>query len=237
MKVTIITKLNFNDMIENLNEIIGDIRSRYELKRISSYLQPDKYDTANSLFASMASAICGKDYDCRNTASIINKLVHWTYNTSVDDIDCTKGFLIRGETGRGKTLLMYAMKEFLQYDSHWYIVGGKRYRLEMSIASARNIAFEYAQQSEENVIARYSRIPLLCIDDLGSEPMLSSNYGNKCSVVSEILANRAETKLLTFATTNVARLSECYDDRIISRMHSLFNSVNLSHETDYRKLK
>ncbi len=224
-------------MIENLNEIIGDIKSRYELRRVSSFLEPNKYPTAINLFVSMASAVCGKEYDQTHTADIINKLVHWTYDTSVDEIDCRKGFLIRGETGRGKTLLMYALKEFVQYDSNWYIVGGKRYRLELSIASARNIAFEYAQQSEGSVIAKYSRIPCLCIDDLGSEPMLSSNYGNKCSVVSEILANRAETKLLTFATTNVARLSECYDDRIISRMYSLFNSVNLSHETDYRKIK
>lgn len=229
--------MEFKNKNIEINSIIKDIRSHYEFRRISPCLDDNMYPTANRMFSSMAEAICGKPYDTTETADIINRLVHWVYNTSVDGIDCNKGFLLRGETGRGKTLLMYALKEFLQYEAHWYTVGGKRYRLELEIVSARKIAFDYAQQSEESIINKYSyRVPCLCIDDLGSEPLLTSNYGNKCSVVSEILANREQGRLLTFATTNLPSLGDCYDDRIISRMHTLFNSQTLSHETDYRTL-
>lgn len=219
----------------DIDNIIKDIKSRYQLRRISPFLEEQIYPVANRIFVDMASAICGKPYDTSETATIINRLVHWTYNASIDGIDCNKGFLLRGETGRGKTLLMYALKEFLQYEAHWYFIGGKRYRIDLNIVSARNIAFEYAQQGEENIIEKYSRMPCLCLDDLGSEPPLSSNFGNKCSVASEIIANRVESKLITFATTNVPKLSDCYDDRILSRMYSIFNSQTLSHKIDYRK--
>lgn len=220
-----------------VSNILKNIRAHYEFRRISPVLESKMYPKANCLFVEMASAICGKDYDTTYTAEIINRLVRWVYNSPIDGIDCNKGFLLRGETGRGKTLLMYALKEFLQYEAHRYEVGGKRYRIDLEIVSARNIAREYAQQSEESIINKYSyRVPCLCIDDLGSEPMLTSNYGNKCSVVSEILANREQGRLLTFATTNLPSLGEFYDDRILSRMHTLFNSQTLSHKTDYRTL-
>lgn len=223
-------------MNANFNTILDDIRGRYELQRIDDKLNPEAYATAQIVFTKIAGAICGKPYDTTQTAGIIKQLVHWSYNDSINGIDCKKGILLRGDTGRGKTLLMYALREFLQIDSHKYKIGGKEYGLALNIVSARNIAFEYAQQSDCDVIAKYSHIACLCIDDLGAEPMLSSNWGNKCSVVSEILANRCEKKLITFATTNVNKLSEKYDDRIVSRLFEQFNSITLQHDKDYRKI-
>ena len=218
------------------DNFIEEIKARYELRRTDPHLAPEQFASANAYFVKIAAAICGKTYDITETAKTINRLVHWAYNESIDDIDCKKGFLLRGETGRGKTLLMYALREFLKVHQHTYKIGDRNCGMSMCIVSARNIAFEYAQQSDEDVIAKYSRNVCLCIDDLGSEPMLSSNWGNKCSVVSEILANRAESKLITFATTNVSKLSECYDDRIVSRLYSIFNSETLQHDKDYRKI-
>lgn len=220
----------------DFENILKDIKSRYQWRRISPILEEASYKTANDLFIKTASLVGRQPYDSTATSEIINRLVHWTYNTSIDGIDCNKGFLLRGNTGRGKTLLMLALQEFLKFEEHYYIVGKHQYRINLTIVSARDIAFQYNNmQGDADIIGRYAKEPCLCIDDIGSEPQLSSNYGNKCSVVSEILERRDRDRLLTFATTNLPKLEERYDDRIMSRMHSLFNSYKLSHDTDFRQ--
>lgn len=224
-------------MKKSSKEVLNEIRMHIIPRRKDAILDEQGHVNLCTLMVRIMEQLSGKPYDYRYTKNAIKRLVDWSYGVSRDGDDVLKGYLLRGQTGRGKTLLVRALIEMLRTvepDKHLYTVNGKVYGFMMNMASAREIAFEYT--TNVNTIEKYSSMAMLCIDDIGAEPMSNSNFGNKCSVVTEILCNRADRKLITFATTNVAKLADIYDDRVISRMNSLFNVITLDHDIDYRKL-
>jgi hypothetical protein len=143
-------------------------------------------------------------------------------------LDLSKGLLLCGPVGVGKTVLMTLANYFCPPE--------KQYRVK----PVRETSFELEQEGYK-VINRYSKgsftvlgdrpIPLVwCFDDLGTEQPVKY-FGNDCQVMAEILLSRYDLfvskGMLTHLTTNLSasELESRYGGRVRSRLREMFNLV------------
>lgn len=157
-----------------------------------------------------------------------------------DTFSLSKGILLFGDVGCGKTALMQLFMD-------------NSFR-SFAVLNCSNIANEY-QKDGLSVLDRYcnefqsSRPDLtfgqkfigICFDDMGTEDQKKS-FGNTTNVIGEILfsrhANAYKLSGQTHATTNLTgnRISEIYGDRLRSRMREMFNVISFpSGSKDRRK--
>ena len=165
---------------------------------------------------------------------IINTLLIYFLNDTTmaktNKIDLTKGILVSGPVGCGKTALMSLMR--------LVAIQERKYFLKPS----REISFEFIKDGYE-VIQRYSSGNRLqtttknyCFDDLGTETNLKY-FGNECNVMAEILLSRYDIfinkKIITHITTNLSasEIEQAYGNRVRSRMRQMLNLIAFNHET------
>jgi DNA replication protein DnaC len=149
-------------------------------------------------------------------------------------IDLTKGILLTGPIGCGKTSLMALMKLVPKPDRAF------------TIKPARDVSFEFIQDGYD-VIHRYSRLSYnaagprtYCFDDLGAEQALKY-YGNECNVLAEIILSRYDhhisSDMLTHLTTNLSatEMENAYGPRVRSRMREMFNLFSFTDKSRDRR--
>ena len=140
-------------------------------------------------------------------------------------IDLSKGILLSGPIGCGKTSIMNLIRPFASPLS------------EYKIKTCREISFEFAKNGFD-VISNYtqkqshqSRLSAYCFDDLGTEQQIK-HFGNDCNVMAEILITRyeqfVENNSITHLTTNLStsEIEMLYGNRLRSRMRQMFNLVS-----------
>ncbi|HEU4790762.1 MAG TPA: ATPase [Flavobacterium sp.] len=140
-------------------------------------------------------------------------------------IDLSKGIMLSGPVGCGKTSLMYLMKH-LTPATH-----------KFSVKPCRDISFEFIRDGYE-IIHKYSKSSpkTICFDDLGTENNLKY-FGNECNVMAEILLSRYDLfitrKLQTHITTNLSasEIEETYGNRVRSRLRSTLNLIAYDKDT------
>lgn len=133
-------------------------------------------------------------------------------------LDLTKGILLSGPVGCGKTSLMTLLRAF--HDP------GTTYMIK----STRDIASEFHQDGF-GVLQRYGKVrKTICLDDLGVEQTMNY-FGNECNTIGEILLQRYDLMIsegfITHATTNLnsKELEDLYGNRVRSRFRSMFNLI------------
>ena len=207
--------------------------SHYNYKEIFNWLQQKGRELYGNNFTFL------KEDDI-----IIQKLAVWFLNdeevATVQNIDLSKGILLTGPIGCGKTSLMNLMR---------YIAVPDR---KFILRACRDISFEFIQNGY-SVIHRYSKpasfgkaeekyqAKIFCFDDLGVESNLKY-YGNECNVMAEILLSRYDlfisNNIVTHLTTNLSatEIEEMYGNRVRSRMRQLFNLTAFdNNSSDKRK--
>lgn len=145
-------------------------------------------------------------------------------------IDLSKGILVSGSIGCGKTSLMNLVRPFAY---HAY---------EYKIKTCREVSFEFAKNGFEAINgymlkqANQSRLTGYCFDDLGAEQQIK-HFGNDCNVMAEVLISRyeqfVENKSVTHITTNLSasEIENSYGNRLRSRMRQMFNLVTFDKNT------
>ena len=149
-----------------------------------------------------------------------------------EGIDLTKGVMLTGKVGCGKTTLMKIMRSFIPETN------------KPGMGSCRDISFEFSQAGYEviykyskNAFYPYSVVPrAYCFDDLGVETT-GHYFGQDCNVMAEILLSRYDLfishKMITHVTTNLnsTELEKAYGNRVRSRMREMFNLIAFNTET------
>jgi DNA replication protein DnaC len=146
------------------------------------------------------------------------------------NMDLTKGILLSGPVGCGKTTLMALMRYVPQPNKKFFM------------KPCRDISFEFIKDGYE-VIHRYSHghnthaeHKNYCFDDLGTEKNLKY-FGNECNVMAEIILSRYDIfiskKIYTHITTNLSasEIESAYGNRVRSRMRNMLNLIAFDKNT------
>jgi DNA replication protein DnaC len=166
----------------------------------------------------------------------IDFLLKWTSGDDHEGVNKNKGFIFKGETGKGKSFLFNIWIQFLKTVEIKYSKDGENIRINPNLVNVKRISGEYKDPKTGgyNVILKYSKMSCLILDDIGTEDEKSKQYGNGVNIIEEIINLREEKGLLTFGTTNVNEMKKLYDDRTFSRMKRLFDVRVIEHDKDFR---
>ncbi|OYX81897.1 MAG: ATPase [Flavobacteriales bacterium 32-34-25] len=140
------------------------------------------------------------------------------------NLDLSKGILLCGPVGCGKTTLMTLMRHLAQ----------PNYKFIMK--TCRDISFEFIKEGYQ-IIHKYSNgnnshseYRNYCFDDLGVETNLKY-YGNECNVMAEIILSRYDLfiskKVITHITSNLSapEIETAYGNRVRSRLREMLNLI------------
>ena len=150
------------------------------------------------------------------------------HNTALkEQIDLSKGILLSGPIGCGKTSIMHLIRPFASPLSDY------------KIKTCRELSFEFAK-SGYDAINKYtlkqnyqSRLSGYCFDDLGAEQQIK-HFGNDCNVMAEVLISRyeqfVENNSITHLTSNLSasEIELLYGNRLRSRMRNMFNLISFN---------
>jgi len=151
-------------------------------------------------------------------------------------IDLSKGILLTGPIGCGKTSLMSLMR---------LVPAPER---GFTLRSVRDVTFEFIKEGYDVIHHRYSllsythdRPKTYCFDDLGAEQTLKY-YGNECNVMAELILSRYDhymfSNMITHLTTNLSatEIEAAYGPRVRSRMREMFNLVAFDRVVQDKRL-
>lgn len=167
--------------------------------------------------------------------SVYRQLIQYFYADPEFYGDVTRGLLLMGPTGTGKTLAMNIMRIYRKFDNICFSKNGKAYQMNFDITPVNDIVNGFMENAFDGIHIYCCRY-VACLDDIGTEIEDVKYYGNTLDVIAHVLSERYSKRLLTFGTTNCTldRLEERYGDRIISRMYALFNFIVVKGK-DFRR--
>ena len=205
-----------------------NIKSSYNYEEVTTWLETKGIQLYGTNFK-----ILETDYP------IIHKLIAYFLKDEAScyqwGIDLTKGILLAGPIGSGKTTLMNLMKYLAPTEYKFYF------------KSCREISLEFIQEGYQ-IIHKYSIGKLyhseartICFDDLGIENNLKY-FGNECNVMAEILLSRYDIfiskQIKTHLTTNLSasEIEAIYGNRVRSRLRTMLNLIAFDKSTPDKRL-
>ena len=146
------------------------------------------------------------------------------------NLDLSKGILLSGPVGCGKTTLMTLMRHVAQ----------PNYKFIMK--TCRDISFEFIKDGYQTIHKysngnnSYSEYRNYCFDDLGVETNLKY-YENECNVMTEIILSRYDIfiskQVITHITSNLSasEIETTYGNRVRSRLRNMLNLIAFDKDT------
>ena len=142
------------------------------------------------------------------------------------------GIMLCGNCGNGKTTMMYAIRNLINYLSRMGAITIGNTRPELEVMDAMSIV----KRAKDDELMNIATKQMLGIDDLGNEPAEVMNYGNVVNPLAELLEIRYKRQLYTIVTTNLIpkQIREKYGARVADRLNEMFGVVIFKNST-YRK--
>jgi len=160
----------------------------------------------------------GREFDKdTQTVNNIRRLAEWITNKK----DPRFGVMFCGGVGSGKTTMMWALADAINYMCADEAGEFKELYHTLYIVDAAK-----ADMSKANTI-------MLGIDDLGTEAVEVQNYGNVTTPIIDLLTSRYQRHYFTCITTNLAPadMRERYGARIADRFNEMFLPIGFTRDT------
>lgn len=214
-----------------LEEVKAESRARRKVFSIS----PDDYKKLFSIHANRY--VVKRDPEKtfvidKDNRDVMNQLYYWLIGSEQFDGKLSKGILLMGNFGNGKSLMLTSLVDVIndlvrkKTNETELLEDMRNYQYIKKIHSKR-LASEIRQDGIEKLLKR----PLM-IDDLGKEPKEMNDYGTIILPVTDLLALRYDECALTFATANFKEsFKEYYGETIYERMIEMFNFIEVPGES------
>lgn len=167
----------------------------------------------------------------RNNENTIQEIYKYLIGDKSFKGNLSKGILLNGKYGSGKTLLMRAVCNTYNYAVRQF---GPKNALEMKFIKSSQIVDSFRKEKNETEISGYKFGPLI-IDELGREQKEINIYGTVIQPMSRVLQDRYDSGAPTFATANfkldTLGSNEYYGKMIGDRLRQMFNELELSGES------
>ena len=139
------------------------------------------------------------------------------------------GILLCGECGNGKSTLLKAFQQLLNFLSIPIPDGQSNYGIQ--ITDAKYVA--HLARTDYSAFLRLSHKDMLGIDDLGTEPQEVMDFGNAVTPVIDMLTKRYDEQLFTIITTNLTpkQIRDHYGDRIADRLNEMVEKIVFTNGT------
>jgi hypothetical protein len=159
---------------------------------------------------------------------------------SYTDFSLSKGIILFGGVGVGKTTLMQLFRVNPVFS--YKIVPCRE--VESQFGTIGNEAIEYYSNNQPSLAVnsnRYGHTEIgYCFDDLGTENAVTKHFGNSKNVMTDVLLNRYDSKLdprATHITTNLPmdEIEKYYGTRVMDRMRENFNLIAFGAKAQSRR--
>ncbi len=233
---------------ENLQKILNRLTEHRTLAGVERIKQFDlNIDTALTMVEMIGKAREPKFVIDTQNKWVYTQLIKWLYadpTMQAMDIDAAKqrqrklvdgrltaGIYLAGSTGTGKSWAMEILKILSEVDNPQVKLAGVPRSIYPDIYRAEDI-WEIASTSDEGM-AKFKNIPILCIQDLGSEPAADAvRMGARREPLRQILEARGDRHdLITLITSNFLitspEVAKRYTDRVVSRLRGMCNFLAL----------
>jgi DNA replication protein DnaC len=213
------------DYLNNINKN----ENRLQLKRYGE----EKFKSARATFVECCKSVVPKWQD--KHPDVTDNLVRYIVQSKKFEGDLTKGLILVGSTGVGKTVYLKALSLIMGY-SHQF-----RFKIYTGFEMERIYQLDQSHSDAYPLESAMSS-KMFGIDDLGEEHTSIKRYGTEINVGIDTLTRRHQLYVnkgyLTFATSNlnIDMICKKYGQRIESRVYEMFNVIGVKGE-DLRKTK
>lgn len=141
--------------------------------------------------------------------------------------DLCKGLYIQGPTGTGKSIAINLCRKACSAFKIIVNASNPYQPLTWSSYNTDNICSAYENSGD---ISEFKKSPVICIQDLGTEPSEVIYMGNRRNCLRSILEYRGDCyDKITHITSNIPifKTGEYYGERVQSRLYQMCNPITM----------
>lgn len=154
---------------------------------------------------------------------LMQEVNEWVYNQP------TSTLLLTGGVGNGKTTILRTINDLINLKK-FETVGGNESGGQPVTCQFWNAKELFAELQNKQQFDKISRLPVLAIDDFGTEPVEYMAFGNATNPLTDLLFKRYERMNTTLITSNLSSKSmkEKYDERLTDRFREMTTKINVT---------
>lgn len=136
------------------------------------------------------------------------------------------GMMMCGTCGNGKTTMVYALQNLINYLDERNIVRGG-----LLILDAKDIS---GMTKDKPMFNRNIRgVSMMAVEDMGREPVEVMDFGNVTNPVIDLMEYRYNERLFTIITTNLSpkQIADKYGKRLADRFNEMFRKIIFKNDS------
>jgi DNA replication protein DnaC len=181
--------------------------------------RPYNFKDAQSDWALIARQLEPNLEETKAYAELSENLIRYTLADTLGKFDVESALCLLGTQGVGKTLAFRTLQTFNTLFRNRFYLNGMETNFNFTIYSALEMVSDY-NRGGFNALEKYINRSVICIDDLGTEPLESVYFGTKVNVLEKVIELRYMKNKVTHISTNLPPkiLKQAYGERVFSRL-------------------